>query len=297
MERQVNLGKLFTLNKAKKLPSPRETVWNWVRYKWLQPRRGIPFLPKALLIYVTYRCNARCAMCGIWQDHEFSDAETELSLADLDRILSDRLFTEIEYVNINGGEPSLRGDLVDIVQLILRKLPHLKHLSMNSNGLLSNRLVSGVEQILALCRQRRVHFSLIISLHGPAGLGDRIFGVPNAFDKGQKTLNALRALDGDGSDFVSLNCAITGINAPHLSELLEWCDQNNLRINFVLGEVRDRFFNLEMADQVEVSGEKKKETIDFLRHMVKRERFKNPVAFRYHCLANMLEHDAQRSLT
>ena len=290
----TTLGQIRKIVVAKKLPSPTKMAWVFVKYNFLQPIVSRPFLPKALLIYVTYRCNARCVMCGIWKDHEFSDAKAELSLDDLDRILSDRLFSQTEYVNINGGEPTLRGDLGDIVQLVIRKLPRLKHLSMNSNGLLSDRLASSVEQIRALCRLNDIYFSLVISCHGTEGLFDKMLGVQGAFDKLERTLEALGALNGYGSHFMSLNCVITNVNASNLYELLTWCDEHEIHVNFVLGEVRDRFFNQDMVAQTAVSGERKKETIDFLRRLAQDKSLTNPVAFRYHRLANMLEHGEKR---
>jgi len=290
----MNLRQLRDLARTKKLPPAREIAWNFLKYNWLQPLRKTPFLPKALLIYVTYRCNARCIMCGIWKDHQFSNAKTELSLDDLDRILSDRLFSEIEYVNINGGEPTLRRDLVDIVQLILEKLPRLKHLSMNSNGLLSDRLTSNVEQILTICRVQDVYFSLVISCHGTGGLLDKMMGVRGAFDRLESTLKSLRTLDDRGGRFLSVNCVITNVNASNLYDLLEWCEEHDVHVNFILGEVRDRFFNLDMAAQTAVSGEGKEQTIDFLKYLAQDKSLTNPVAFRYHRLANMLEHGEER---
>lgn len=283
------------VKKLGRIPSPHEIGWTYVQYNWLQPLFKRPFLPRALLIYVTYRCNARCAMCGIWKDHEFSSAEMELSLNDLERILSDRLFAKVAYVNINGGEPTLRGDLVDIVQLVVRKLPRLKHLSLNSNGLLSDRLISSVEQIMAICRPRDIRFSLVVSFHGIEGLLDEIFGVQGAFGKLERTMEVLRVLNGHGTNFWSLNCVISNINACNLYELLEWCEQHKMRINFILGEVRDRFFNQDMTAQTVVSGKRKKETIDFLRHLAQDRSLMNPVTLRYHCLANMLEYGAKRT--
>jgi len=292
----MNPRQLRNLVRAKKPPSPKEIVWNFAKYNWLQPLRRSPFLPKALLIYVTYRCNARCIMCGIWQQHRLSDAKTELSLNELERILSDRLFSGIEYVNINGGEPTLRGDLVDIVQLVAEKTPHLKHLSLNSNGLLSQRLVSSVEQILAICRQKEIYFSLVVSFHGTGELLDKILGVRGAFARLQRTLEALKALDSHGSRFLSLNCVIINVNTSHLYELHEWCKQREIPINFILGEVRERFLNQDMAAQTTLSGERKKETIAFLRHLAQDRSISNAVAFRYDRLADMLEYGAKRRM-
>jgi MoaA/NifB/PqqE/SkfB family radical SAM enzyme len=285
------------MGNRRRYPSPVELARTYVRYNWLQPLARRPFLPRALLIYVTYRCNARCAMCGIWKNHEFSDAGTEMSPEEMAHVLSDPLFSGIEYLNLNGGEPALRGDLVELARLAHECLPHVKHLSLNSNGLLCGRLVSASEQILALCRTWGIRFSLIVSLHATGNLADSIVGVPGAFDQVKKTLEALQALEGDERRFFSLNCAISNVNAPHLRELLEWSQDHGLHINFVLAEVRDRFFNQDQAEQTAVSGDNKREAIRFLRHLAADRRLMNPVALRYHCLANMLEHGAERCLS
>ncbi len=290
------LGQIRGIVAAKKLPSPTEMAWVFVKYNFLLPFAGHPFLPRALLIYVTYRCNARCVMCGIWKDHEFSDAKTELSLGDLDRILSDRLFSHIEYVNINGGEPALREDLVDIVQLLIEKFPHLKHLSLNSNGLLPNRLVPSVERILSICRQKGIYFSLVISCHGIEEILDKALGVPGAFAKVERTLNALKKLNEQDHRFLSLNCVITNVNASNLPQLSDWCNRQGIPVNFVMGEVRDRFFNQDMAAQTAVSGNEKEEAIDFLRHLAQDKSLANPVAFRYDRLAKMLERGDKRKM-
>jgi len=82
-----------------------------------------------------------------------------------------------------------------------------------------------------------------------------------------------------------------------LVELLKWSRDQGIHINFVLAEVRDRFLNQDLADQTAVSGENRQEAIRFLRHLAADRRLTNPVALRYHCLANMLEHGAERTLS
>jgi MoaA/NifB/PqqE/SkfB family radical SAM enzyme len=284
------------LARTKRFPSVPEVGWNFARYNCVLPLRGRPFLPRALLLYVTYRCNARCVMCGIWQDHEFADARSALSLSELERVLSDRLFAAIEYLNINGGEPALRADLAEVVRLCLDKLPRLRHLSLNSNGLLTDRLVEATRSVLADCTARGIPFSLVIATHAAHGLLDEILGVPGAFVRQEATIAALRALDGQDTLSLSLNCVITNRNAGALDRLRAWCAERRLPVNFILGEVRDRFFNREMADDTLVSAEQKKETVAFLRHLAADRSLANPAAYRYHRLAGMLERGARRGM-
>jgi hypothetical protein len=51
-----------------------------------------------------------------------------------------------------------------------------------------------------------------------------------------------------------------------------------------------------MVAQTAVSGERKKETIDFLRQLARDKSLTNPVAFRYDRLANMVEHGEKRMM-
>ena len=62
-------------------------------------------------IILTYRCNSRCSMCHIWQ-HPTLPAE-EVTPAILAKLPSG-----FHYLNLTGGEPTLRADLEQIVDLL-----------------------------------------------------------------------------------------------------------------------------------------------------------------------------------
>ncbi len=69
--------------------------------------------PSQVTIVVTTRCNYHCRMCNIWK----SPAEPELSTEGWFRVLDDlgRWPGPGTKLNISGGEPLLRDDLVDIL--------------------------------------------------------------------------------------------------------------------------------------------------------------------------------------
>ena len=62
-------------------------------------------------VITTYRCNARCQLCDIWQ-HPTRKSE-EFAPAILEKIPGG-----MKRFNITGGEPTLRDDLRDIVGLL-----------------------------------------------------------------------------------------------------------------------------------------------------------------------------------
>ncbi len=133
-------------------------------------------MPRKLRAYVilTYRCNARCAMCGC-HAHP-SDPAAEITLNTLRKLPS------LSFVNLTGGEPFLRRDLEDVVALMSEKS---ERIVISTNG-------TDPERILALCA-RFPHVGIRISLEGLAGTSDRLRGLPGGFDRAMATLNTLHA--------------------------------------------------------------------------------------------------------
>ena len=83
-------------------------------------------------IIVTYRCNAKCHMCNTWQYP--SQPKEEITPA-----VVDKLPGGLNFINITGGEPFLREDLADIVQVALSKT---KRLVISTNGYFTERMIA-----------------------------------------------------------------------------------------------------------------------------------------------------------
>ena len=72
--------------------------------------------PILLVFDVTRRCNQRCPMCNIWR------TESEDMSVDEIGIMAERLRDQgVGYVFLQGGEPTLRQDLVGIVDGFLAR--------------------------------------------------------------------------------------------------------------------------------------------------------------------------------
>jgi len=251
--------------------------------------------PNSMCIYVTYRCNMRCRMCGIWTQQERYEAN-ELSPGEFGRVLSNPLFSELEYVNINGGEPNLRTDLVDIAALFVEKFPRLKAVSLNSNGLPAKTCARNVGRMAELYQKHKVRFSVSISLHKVGQDFDAIAGIPDAYGKVKESLDGLRAANRDGGFYLSVNCVMTPMNVRSLPEMLDWSEREKIPVNFTLGEVRDRFYNAGMAADIKVREEEKQALVEFLRRLGRKKRLYLQHALRYDHLADMVERGARRAL-
>lgn len=65
--------------------------------------------------YITFRCNARCGYCNVWQDPVFFGHD-ELEPDDLRRCLDQIRALGVEYVDFTGGEPALHRHLAVAVR-------------------------------------------------------------------------------------------------------------------------------------------------------------------------------------
>jgi MoaA/NifB/PqqE/SkfB family radical SAM enzyme len=106
----------------------------------------------------------------------------------------------------------------------------------------------------------------------------------------------LKELRQTGGLHLSANCVITRLNVRHLQEMLDWSSLEEVPVNFVLGEIRDRFHNTGMDADVSLEEEEKEELVVFFRKLSRdRKRFRQH-SLRYARLADMLEHGSERRL-
>jgi MoaA/NifB/PqqE/SkfB family radical SAM enzyme len=283
--------------KSRKMPSPFGIAKTYLKYNLVQPLVKRPFLPKYLVIYVTYRCNAQCIMCGIWENNASHPISVELTLEDLDRILSDRLFSQIESLNFQGGELTLRKDLSEMFQVCVNRLPALREIRMVSNGLLTDRLVSQVKQIREICATKKVAFSVCVSVHGLSGIEDKVYGTKGAFDKQQKTIAALKEIAAQGNFKLTLSCVIQNENLHELQPLKQWSYDQKLNLGFVVVETRERFGNLEKVEQFEIAPNNKPKVIQFFRELSRPGGVSKTSAYVYDYIADLMEFNKVRTMS
>jgi len=93
---------------------------------------------RLLRLSVTDRCNLRCIYCMPDGGLEFADRDELLQPADFEAVAAAAVGLGIPSVKLTGGEPTVRRDLLEIVERIAALAPH--DLSMTTNGLQLERL-------------------------------------------------------------------------------------------------------------------------------------------------------------
>jgi Fe-coproporphyrin III synthase len=169
-------------------------------------------------IVVTYRCNAHCNMCDCF--HHPTKPDEEVGLDTL------RKLPHMDFANITGGEPFIRKDIEDIVELIRSKADRVV---ISSNGYFSDRIIS--------LFRRFPDVGIRLSIEGLPASNDTIRGIKDGFDRGLRTL--LKLVDMGVRD-VGFGMTVQEMNADDLTELYNLSD--HMGMEFATATLHNSFY-------------------------------------------------------
>jgi MoaA/NifB/PqqE/SkfB family radical SAM enzyme len=247
--------------------------------------------PREWLFPVTYRCNARCVMCNIWQGPH----NDELSTEEWRPLLDDPFFAGMQSVTLTGGEPTLRPDLPQLAELLAQKLPALRRLTMTTNALQTQRVVEFCEQLTDLCSFHGQSLFIGISLDGIGAVHDEMRNIPGAFDKVSATVAELERLKPRGLR-TGVNCTLTSRNLHDAPNVQRWCAQRGLPIDFIVASFAESYYgNTESEAALRFSDAQRQELATFLRGQASQRSLDHPGAYFYADMARMLTQGTART--
>jgi MoaA/NifB/PqqE/SkfB family radical SAM enzyme len=183
-----------------------------------------------LIFFVTSHCNATCDTCFYW------DELNKAGDLDWNEIVKlSQSMPQLTDLWFSGGEPTLRRDLEDIIDLFVAK-NGVSHINLPTNGLKPRRMYEIAERCLRTNSKLELHIN--IALDGLKDYHDTMRGVPGNFDKAIETARMLRALKpmfGPRLE-VHINTVITRDNMDEIHPLAEWVFSERL--------VDGHYFNL-----------------------------------------------------
>ena len=141
----------------------------------------------------------RCKMCNIWQNP--TDKDKELTAKELG------ILPKLKFINLTGGEPFVREDLADIVEVCYTKT---RRIVISTSGWYDDR-------VIALAK-RFPNIGIRISIEGLAQKNDELRGREGGFDKGLKTLLTLREM---GLKDIGFGCTVSNNNSKDMLALYQ----------------------------------------------------------------------------
>lgn len=174
--------------------------------------------PKFISVITTYRCNFRCHMCNIWQYP--TEPRREITAGHLTKLPA------INVVNVTGGEPFLRDDLGDILDVLHEKS---KRVVISTNGYLTERIVK--------ISGKHPWIGVRVSVEGLPAANDQLRGVKAGFEHAIRTLTELSHV---GLKDIGFGITLSDRNADSLIPLYHLSKM--MKLEFATAAVHNSFY-------------------------------------------------------
>ena len=162
--------------------------------------------PFKVTLVLTDRCDCRCEGCFIWKRRR----REEMTPDEIGSFLADA--PSLRWVNLTGGEPFLRDDMVEVVEAVRGALPKLAVVDFPTTGQRTDVILSSVERMTKLGIPK---LFVTCSIEGPPALHDTLRGREGAFDNMIATYAGLKAMPGVDTYF---GMTLSASNAAHVDE-------------------------------------------------------------------------------
>ena len=181
---------------------------------------------KEVILAITYQCNSRCQMCGIWKK-----ANPEiLSLGSIENIPGG-----LRDINITGGEPFLSQDIVLIVKRLTAESPRASFI-ISSNGFATELILSKMKEILKI----NSHVGVAISIDGIGKKHDEVRGIPGGFQKAITTIEDLKKI---GVKKLRLSFTLGDYNISELKSVYKLSQKLEVELSLTLVHSSEQYFN------------------------------------------------------
>ena len=181
---------------------------------------------KDVVIATTYQCNSRCSFCNIWRKKEtYSCLPADYH----------NLPQNLKSVNLSGGEPFLRSDLADIVQVIKNRCPKAS-LIISTNGFCPHQIKEQIPVIL----KADPNIGIAVSLDGFKEVHEKLRGLPGGFDLSLESLHNLKQA---GVKNIKLAFTLGPDNVAELPKIYLMAKQEGIEFSLAVQHSSDQYFS------------------------------------------------------
>lgn len=172
-------------------------------------------------------CNQKCFYCGPFTDGKYNKGYERMPITRIEELAA-RLGGVIKknniHIQLTGGEPMLRKDLPEIVN-VLRKFK-IKNIGITTNGSLLNPRI-GLKLAEKGISDFHIHFPSLDS-----NIYSKTAGVAISQRKILDIINSVKAIKRHGAR-VEFNTPVTEINFPAINKLLDFCYDNKINLKLI----------------------------------------------------------------
>lgn len=178
-------------------------------------------------VSLTGACNQNCVYCGPFVDGKYEKGYGDLNLSQI-KLLASELKELINksnlHIQLTGGEPTLRKDLLEIVSIFVNQ--DIRDIGITTNGSMLNPL---------FCLDLIKHGISDFHIHLPSlDLDVYKKTVRKNFDNSrvEKIIKSVKIIKSSGVR-VEFNTPVTEINFTSLDKLLDFCYENKINLKLI----------------------------------------------------------------
>lgn len=226
-----------------------------IRYRYLRAT-GLPAMPEAISLEVTRRCIAKCLMCNIWRTPVDLP---ELTAGEWLHLLDSPVLSRLKELDITGGEPFLRKDLVQLFNgisaLKRSSLPDLHSMAITTNGFLTDKVLGDVSAVVGPLEEAGVSLVFACGMDAIGETHNRIRNFKGGWDRLHETIKGLKELREKHPGLViGIKTTITRFNIGELDKICGYADDHGLfMIISPYIVTANRYANLELDEELALS--------------------------------------------
>ena len=244
---------------------PKTINYKLAKKGFVQPANSI-----TLTFSVTAACQSLCKTCQIGKLYRQNPqrAKEDLTLEEIEKIF--KSMGHIYFFNISGGEPFLRKDLPQLVELACKYLrPGIVHIP--TNALAPKRIEELTKQILKVMKEYAPKVPLTIkpSIDGIGEKHDEIRGFKGNFKRLEETISCLKELQKEHHTLhVELGTVVSNFNVDHLEEIEDYVHSLGVEsYRNEIAEQREEFFNV--GDPITPTGDQYEKLMESFKRKIK----------------------------
>ncbi|MBU0660955.1 radical SAM protein [Patescibacteria group bacterium] len=185
--------------------------------------------PIDCVIGTTYNCNSRCTMCNIWKIKN----SPELPVAEYKKLPQ-----SLRDINISGGEPFLRKDIVEIVRVVHERCPKAR-IVISSNGFMPDLIEKRMKEILKIMPD----IGVAISVDGYKDMHEKIRRIPDAWNKDMDTIERLQKL---GMKNLRLAFTILPENIQDFGKVYDESKKRGIQFTHAFAQSSEHYFGIDI---------------------------------------------------
>lgn len=209
--------------------------------------------PTNCMLVITNRCNFKCISCNYWKNK----GPDILTLEDIKNIFSSPILSKLYTIGITGGEPLLRQDLGEIIEIIYQYTGLKPHI--NSNMSMPN--------VLDILLQK--HKDKIGGIHAsidPQEIHNEVRGRKDAYQKLMESIEVIKK-----HNFLNKFKIGMTINKKNYTEIFNLYNKlKEYDIPFIIAEHAEHAYGNTKGLDLDFSEEQKREIINNLSKVIKK---------------------------